>query len=167
MTKAKGPLYDVHFRRRREGVTDYAKRLALLKSGKPRLVVRKTNKQVIVQVIEYSPDGDRVLASVASSALSKLAGFPGKCNTPSAYLAGAAAAKKALAKGIKQAVPDFGRHTASKGSLLYAALKGAADAGLQIAFSEAVLPSQDRIAGKHLKGVEEKFVEALKKIMGA
>ena len=47
---AKGPRYHVPFRRRREGKTDFRKRLRHLQSGMPRLVVRKTNTKVIVQV---------------------------------------------------------------------------------------------------------------------
>ena len=37
MTRAKGPTYDVSFRRRREGKTRYNKRLAYVKSGLPRM----------------------------------------------------------------------------------------------------------------------------------
>ncbi|MDK2384746.1 MAG: 50S ribosomal protein L18, partial [Candidatus Korarchaeota archaeon] len=37
---ARSARYKVRFRRRREGKTDYKKRLALLKSGLPRMVVR-------------------------------------------------------------------------------------------------------------------------------
>ena len=43
MGKATGPTYTVPFKRRRENLTNYAKRLALLKSMKPRMVVRKSN----------------------------------------------------------------------------------------------------------------------------
>ncbi|MGM0388528.1 MAG: 50S ribosomal protein L18, partial [Natrinema limicola] len=41
---ATGPRYKVPMRRRREVRTDYHQRLRLLKSGKPRLVARKSNK---------------------------------------------------------------------------------------------------------------------------
>ena len=44
-------------RRRREGVTDYRKRLKLVKSGKLRLVVRRTNRYVIVQLVESKAGG--------------------------------------------------------------------------------------------------------------
>ena len=39
----------MHFSRRRKGITDYRKRLALLKSGIPRAVVRFTNSKIMVQ----------------------------------------------------------------------------------------------------------------------
>ena len=38
-------------RRRRENKTDYGRRLKLLKSEKPRLVFRRTNKYVIAQYV--------------------------------------------------------------------------------------------------------------------
>ncbi|MEM4756409.1 MAG: hypothetical protein QW594_04745, partial [Candidatus Woesearchaeota archaeon] len=50
----------VAFRRRRSGKTNYTKRLGLLKSGKPRLVVRKTNTAFIVQLVKHQPNGDQV-----------------------------------------------------------------------------------------------------------
>jgi len=38
-------------RRRQEFKTDYLNRIKLLKCGKPRLVFRKTNRYVIIQII--------------------------------------------------------------------------------------------------------------------
>ena len=40
------PTYNVSFRRRLEGKTNYQKRLALMKSGKAKLVVRKSNARI-------------------------------------------------------------------------------------------------------------------------
>ena len=166
MSKARGPLYNVHLRRRREGVTDYTKRLALLRSGTVRLVVRKTNKYVVTQLVRYLKTGDVTIAGASSKDLSEF-GFSGKCNTPSAYLTGALAAKRGSAKGVKEAIADFGRHAASKGSLLYAVVKGASDAGLKIAVSQEKMPSAERLEGKHLKGdAGTKFADAKKKIIG-
>jgi len=162
MSRARGPLFVVNFRRRRQGVTDYAKRVALLKSGLPRLVVRKSNKYVIVQVVEFSEKGDETIAAATSRQLSKL-GFQGKANTPSAYLTGFLVGKRALAKGASECAADFGRHAATKGSLLYAAVKGAVDAGLKIPASPEVLPSKERIEGKNLKN-STGFAEALEKL---
>src|SRR3989344_7695497 len=107
MSKATGPLYVVHFKRRREGKTDYAKRLALLKSGKPRLVVRKTNRFVIVQVISWTEKGDQTVACATSKALGNF-GFQGKSNSPSAYLTGLLCGVKAKAKGVGEIVLDVG-----------------------------------------------------------
>ncbi|MFQ5406551.1 MAG: 50S ribosomal protein L18 [Candidatus Micrarchaeia archaeon] len=162
MSKATGPTYQVHFRRRRQGKTNYAKRLALLKSGKPRMVVRKTNKYVIVQFANTNAKGDRGLAATTSKALSKY-GFDGKCNTPSAYLTGMLCAKKAAKKGVSEFVADLGLHTASKGNLIFAAVKGAVDAGLKTSLDENKTPNDERITGKHLN-LSDKFQNAKQKI---
>ncbi|HLC48309.1 MAG TPA: 50S ribosomal protein L18 [Candidatus Norongarragalinales archaeon] len=167
MTKATGATFAVHFRRRREGRTDYNKRLAHLKSGKTRLIVRRTNRYVVVAFADFDLKGDKVLATRSSKSLLKM-GYPGKCNTPSAYLTGLLCGKEALQKGVKEAVLDIGRHTATKGGLIFAAMKGAADAGVNVPFSDSILPGNDRIEGKHLKGdFAEKFQECKSKILGS
>jgi large subunit ribosomal protein L18 len=163
MTKATGPLFKVRFRRRREGKTDYSRRLALLKSGVPRLVVRKTNKFVIIQITEFAENGDKTIATVTTKKLADF-GFAGKSNTSSAYLAGLLCGLKAKAKGVKKVVLDVGLHSASKGSLLYSALKGAMDAGLESSIGGDKAPSQERIEGKHLKSASE-FSSAKQKIL--
>jgi large subunit ribosomal protein L18 len=48
-------------KRRRVKLTNYARRFRLLKSGLPRLVLRKSNHYVLAQLVEYSPEGDRVV----------------------------------------------------------------------------------------------------------
>ena len=147
---AKGPRYKVPYRRRREGKTNYRKRLKLLLSRKPRLVVRITNRRVIAQIIEYHPDGDRVLVGVDSSMLTKY-GWKGDLNnTPAAYLTGLLVGKKALEKGIKEAILDIGLHTPTRGGRVFAVLKGAVDAGLEVPHSEEVLPDESRIRGEHI-----------------
>ena len=59
----------MHFSRRRKGITDYRKRLALLKSGTPRAVVRFTNAKIMIQITEFANQGDKVLASATSNDL--------------------------------------------------------------------------------------------------
>ena len=78
---ADGPRYAVPYRRRREGRTDYKLRRALVRSGKPRAVVRLTNKYVIVQVSEADIRGDIVRASASSRELAKL-GWKGGAGNP-------------------------------------------------------------------------------------
>jgi len=150
MTKAKGPLYQVHFRRRREGRTDYQKRLALLKSHKPRLVVRKTLRSVIAQVVTFTDKGDVVLARADSRMLSDY-GYAGKRNTPSAYLTGLLVGKFAAKAGVKEFVLDIGLHAPTKGNILFAACKGAVDAGLKTPFSPDAFPPESRVMGEHVK----------------
>lgn len=161
MAKAKGPLYLTHFRRRREGKTDYAKRLALLKSGKPRLVVRKTNKYVLAQIIEFGEKGDKTIASASSRSLKKF-GFGGACNAASAFLTGVLVGKSALAKGVKEVVLDIGLNQPSKGATVFAVQLGAVEAGLKSNFSQEKMPSADRMKGKDASA----FEAAKKKILG-
>ena len=61
----------IPFKRKRQGRTNYKKRLTLLKSKKLRLVVRKTNKQILIQIVKYEPDGDKIICGVNSSSLKK------------------------------------------------------------------------------------------------
>jgi large subunit ribosomal protein L18 len=167
MAKALGADYTVHFRRRREGKTNYAKRLAMLKSGKPRMIVRKTNRGVTVQFAEFSEKGDKVIAAADVKSVKKLTGFEGKCNSPSAFLVGMLAGKKAIAKGAKEFVLDMGLQTPSRGSVVFAALKGAVESGLKTNAGEEILPTEERISGKHLgEETQKKFQEARKKIKG-
>ncbi len=148
---ARGPRYRVPLRRRREGKTDYYRRLKLVKSGKPRLVVRKTLNYIIVQVVEARVEGDRVIAAAHSRELGKLYGWlGGGKNTCAAYLTGLLAGYRALAKGVREAVLDIGLNVPSKGSRVFAALKGALDSGLKIPHSEEVLPSEDRLKCEHV-----------------
>jgi large subunit ribosomal protein L18 len=150
------------FRRRREKKTNYKKRLALLKSNKPRLVVRKTNRQIIVQIITFHEKGDLTHVHVSKKQLAKY-GWEMKRNSPSAYLAGYLAGKIAINKGFKEAILDIGLHTPTKGCLAFIAAKGAIDAGLKIPFSAEV--EDDRAKGKHIN-LHEKFEQVMKKIEG-
>ena len=117
------------------------------------------------------------LALLSSNELKKQGWDSNKNNTPSAYLVGLIAGKKALSKKIKEAVLDIGLNNSVKGSKLYAAVKGARDAGVQISCSEKVFPKEERICGKHieeygkkinnpkLQNITQKFETTKKKIM--
>jgi len=149
----------VPFRRRRKGLTDYRTRMKMLLSGKPLLVVRKTNSQVIVQVVKPEVKGDQVLAQATGRELRTKFGWPasGK-NTPAAYLVSYLAGLRALKAGVKEAILYIGLHRAVKGARVFAALKGALDAGLEIPHSPEVLPSEERIKGLHIA----KYAKTLK-----
>jgi large subunit ribosomal protein L18 len=152
---AKGPRYKVPYRRRREGKTNYRKRLKLLLSRKPRLVVRITNRRVIAQIVEYHPDGDRVLVGVDSKLLGEYGWRGDLNNTPACYLTGLLVAKKSLEKGISQAILDIGLHTPTKGSRVFAVLRGAVEGGLEIPHNPDVLPDDSRIRGEHIASYYE------------
>ncbi|MEM2909062.1 MAG: 50S ribosomal protein L18 [Candidatus Bilamarchaeaceae archaeon] len=142
MTRAKGPTYEVSFRRRREGKTRFDKRLAYIKSGLPRMVVRKSNRYVRVQFIEFFPEGDRCIITVDGARLKKVLGWDAKRNVWSAYLAGMLAGKEAAKKGVKKFVLDIGMHTPSNGAVVFAALKGAVDSGLETNFDPEKIPEK-------------------------
>jgi len=141
----------VPFKRRRKGLTDYRTRMKMLLSGKPLLVVRKTNTQVIVQVAKPEVKGDRVLAQATGRELRTKFSWPasGK-NTPAAYLAGYLAGLRALRAGVKEAILYIDLHRAVKGAKVFATLKGALDAGLKVPHSPEILPSEERIKGLHI-----------------
>ncbi|MGD9131433.1 MAG: 50S ribosomal protein L18 [Candidatus Bathyarchaeota archaeon] len=148
---ATGPRYRVPFRRRREGKTNYRTRRALVLSGVPRLVIRLTLNHAIAQVIEAEAVGDRVVVSAHSRELAKTYGWLGNCgNVPSAYLTGLLCGFKAVANGVDKAFLDVGLHIPSKGTRIFAALKGVVDAGVEVPHSEDILSDEDRISGKHI-----------------
>jgi large subunit ribosomal protein L18 len=165
------PTYRMPLKRRREGKTDYRQRLKLLLSKKPRLVVRKSLKYITAQIVEFSENGDRVIASAYSKNLKKL-GWNFACdNLPAAYLTGLMIGKKALEKNINEAVLDIGLHTSTKGNRIYAVVKGALDAGLKVPCNEDMLPGEERIFGQHItknekfKNLPEEFKRMKEKIM--
>lgn len=142
--------FTVRYRRKREGRTNYKKRLELLKGKTERLVIRKTNTQILLQLVQYSEEGDKVLITVQSKELQKK-GWKHSCkNIPAAYLAGMLAANKAKAKGINEAIIDLGLQSPIKGSKMFAAVKGAIDAGLKIKANEEIFPKEERIKGEHI-----------------
>lgn len=172
--------YKVPFRRRREGKTDYRQRLKLLKSGKTRAIVRKTLSKVIVQFANYDEKGDKIVSSTTSNELKKVGWKYSLKNTPACYLTGLIAGKRALKNGVKEAVLDIGlikirkritkeksKRVSGRGWRVFAVLKGLIDAGINIQHSKEILPSEDRIKGKHIKEeIAINFEEVKKKIGG-
>jgi len=154
----------IKFKRRMERRTNYRKRLALIKSGKVRLVIRKSLSNISVQLVNFNPNGDQTVASAVSSELKKF-GWTKTGNIPAAYLTGLLAGKKAKEKNVKEAVLDLGIQTSTKGSRIYAALKGVLDAGVNVPHSKDILPSEDRISGKHIsEEIAKQFDDVKKKI---
>ncbi|MGQ9679465.1 MAG: 50S ribosomal protein L18 [Candidatus Bathyarchaeia archaeon] len=157
---AKGPSYRVPYRRRRKRVTDYSMRRILASSEDPRLVFRSSNSGVQVQIIRSEIMGDHLITQANSKELMKKFGWLGGTkNTPTSYLVGFLAGVKALKDGIMRANLDKGLGTPTKGSKVFAAVKGAIDAGLEVPCSEDVLPSQERIEGKILAKYIETVLE--------
>ncbi len=144
-------IFTVPKRRKREGRTDYNKRLRLLKGKMPRVVIRKSLRTITLQLVTFTPAGDKVHTSVNSITLDSFGWKFNKNNLPSCYLAGFLLGKKAVKLDITDAILDIGMITSVKGNKLYAAAKGMIDAGLKVPCDQAVLPSMDRISGKHIE----------------
>jgi len=97
--------YQVKWRRRREGKTDYYARKRLIiqdknkyNSPKYRLVVRFTNKDIVAQIIYAKLTGDIVLSAAYSHELPKY-GMPiGLTNYAAAYATGLLLARRVLTK---------------------------------------------------------------------
>lgn len=141
----------VAFRRKREGRTNYNRRLKLIISEKPRLIVRKTNTAIIAQVAEYFQTGDKILASANSAELKKLGWKFSTKNICAAYLTGLMLGKRARDKGVKDAVLDIGFNTSVKGCKIYGAAKGFAEM-VTLPLSQEICPDDKRIKGEHIAG---------------
>ncbi len=146
---AKTARYRVQLRRRREGKTDFQARKGLVISGKPRLVVRNTLKNLSAQIVVAKPQGDEVLAAAHSRELKKFGWQASTGNVPSAYLTGLLCGLRAKKAGVAEAVLDIGLIPPTKGSRLFAALNGALDGGIDVPYSEEKLV-KERTNGVHI-----------------
>jgi large subunit ribosomal protein L18 len=153
---ATGATYSVKYRRKREQKTNYKKRLNLLKSRTTRFVVRPSNKHMIAQLIDYSEDGDKVIAQATSAELTKMGWKHSTSNTPSAYLTGLLCGARGKGKGVQRAILDSGLFPQAKSSRIYATLKGLIDSGVESPADEEIFPSQERISGKTLASYVQK-----------
>lgn len=103
--KAYFKRYQVKYRRRREGKTDYLARRKMIKQAKYkynakkyRLIVRFTNKKVICQIAYATIRGDMVVAAANSTELSKYDIPAGYKNYAAAYCTGLLVARRVLKK---------------------------------------------------------------------
>jgi len=153
------------YKRRREGKTDYKARFFLLKGGLPRLVVRKTNKYILAQVTIAKEAQDFVEMGISSKHLASLGWTFSFKNLPAAYMTGFLLGKKALEKNIKKMIIDTGIIKSTKGSKIYAFVKGVIDSGVEIPHDAKVFPDNSRILGEHTKN-DEKIKNIINKIKG-
>ncbi|WEL23943.1 50S ribosomal protein L18 [Candidatus Nanohalovita haloferacivicina] len=144
--------YKVPFRRRREQKTDYEQRLKLVKSGKPRAVVRTSNQHTRAHLAHYNKDGDENEAQTLSKELKEYGWEHNTGNLPAAYLTGYLAAKKA---DSEEAILDIGLREQKTGGRIFAAVKGMRDAGLEVPAGEKVFPEEGRIRGEHIEEMKE------------
>lgn len=114
--------YQVKYRRRREGKTDYQARRRLIQqdknkyeSKKYRLCVRRTNTKIIVQIIYATIQGDRVLCQADSKELKRFGLEAGLTNYAASYATGLLVARRLLSdlgmadiyKGVEAADGEF------------------------------------------------------------
>lgn len=141
----------VPYRRVREHRTNYLKRMKLLFSPKPRLIVRLTNTKVIGQVVAFTPGGDKIVTAGDSGILRKYGWTYSLKSVPAAYLMGYYLGRKTLARGHREAVFDTGLRNPLNHGRQYAFLNGLLDAGVLVPHGEGIFPDQDRQQGAHIQ----------------
>ena len=102
-SKAYFKRYQVKFKRRREGKTDYRARIRLINQDKNkyntpkyRFVVRFTNKDIVAQIVSASIAGDIVLAAAYAHELPHFGLEVGLTNYAAAYATGLLLARRVL-----------------------------------------------------------------------
>jgi ribosomal protein L18 len=193
--KAYSKRYQTKQRRRRQGKTDYYARKRLIvqdkdkyDSKKYRLVVRRTNQRIIVQVIYSTIEGDKTLVSADSYELRRFNIHAGLTNYAAAYATGLLTARRLLSlKNIGmdaiyegqtkidgelysvqdhlkdrrpfKAFLDVGLTRTTTGNRVFGALKGACDGGLYIPHNEKRFPGYHITKAEVVVGKKGKQVE--------
>jgi len=194
-TKSYYKRYQVQFKRRREGKTDYyvRKRLTLqdknkYNTPKYRLVVRKTNKDIICQIVFATIKNDRILAAAYSHELPRYGIKVGLTNYSATYATGLLVARRALTKlgmageysgqtkneaigkyyiveekGERRpfyVILDIGLNRTTTGAKIFAAMKGAVDGGINIPHSKTMkqFPGYNQDSGKFDSRVLRKYI---------
>jgi large subunit ribosomal protein L18 len=143
------------FNRRREGKTDYGKRIKLLSGESPRIVFRKTNRYIIAQYVTAVEAKDKIEIGITSKALEKY-GWPKELggslkSIMASYLIGFLMGKKILKEKKEKPIFDIGMTSSIHKTKPYAFLKGLIDSGLKLNHDSKIFPEEDRIKGKHMK----------------
>ena len=173
-TSAYYSRFQTKFKRRILGKTDYKARKALIiqdrnkyATPKYRLVVRRTNKRIICQLIYATIKGDRVKCEAQSTELANYGLKAGLTNYPAAYCTGLLLARRLLKEhGLDQAhvgvaeadgeeyhiesedlerrpfkaLLDVGLIRTTTGNRSFGAMKGAVDGGIYVPHSTKRFP---------------------------
>jgi len=136
-------------RRRKEGKTDYLKRIKLLKSESPRIVFRKTNKYLIAQYIISKEAQDEIKFGLTTKKLLEY-GWPkealgGLKSLSASYLLGFLMGHKITKGKLTTPIIDFGMLRTIHKTKLYAFIKGLLDADIKIKYQEKTLPEEERL----------------------
>lgn len=142
-------------KRKLKYLTDYGKRLKLLKSGKPRLVFRRTNKYVIAQYVLSKQAKDSIEFGITSKELLKY-GWPEEFKNslksiPASYFTGMLMAKKIISEKKQMPIVDFGMSKTFYKTGVFAFLKGLIEGGIEIDCKQEAFPDEEKIKGKNLK----------------
>ena len=111
--------------------------------------INVTNENIQVQILKPEITGDKVIASAHSRFLIKDGWKGSRKNIPAAYLTGYLAGKRALSKGIDNAIIYSG--TRKYTQRMAAVVKGVIDTGLKVPADNETFPPEERINGEHLK----------------
>lgn len=155
-------------KRRKQHKTDYGNRLKLLKSGKPRIVFRRSNKYILVQYVESNAAQDKIVFGTNSKNLLKY-GWPENAkgslkSLVASYLTGYLVGKQIKDKKLDKPIVDFGMLRMVQKGKQYAFLKGLIEAGIDVGCPEKAFPSEDRLKGEHMKNKVD--VEMIKNKIG-
>jgi len=175
--KAYFKRFQVKFRRRREGKTDFFARKRLVvqdknkyNTPKYRMIVRSSNTDICCQIAYARLEGDIIICAAYSHELPRYGVKVGLTNYAASYCTGLLLARRILQKfnldtvyegnteingelynvednddgpGAFRACLDVGLARTSTGAKVFAAMKGAADGGLDIPHSEKRFPGYD------------------------
>lgn len=141
--------------RRVEAKTDYGKRMKLLKSEKPRIVFRRTDRYAIAQYVVSDEAQDKIILGITSKALLRY-GWPESAtgslkSIPASYLTGFLFGKKIQKEDLETPIVDFGMIRMKHKTKTFAFLKGLIDAGLEIECKDEAFPEEERLNGESLK----------------
>ncbi len=145
----------VPHRRRREQKTDYQQRRKLLQSGKPRAVVRTSNRNTKTHLAHFEREGDENTAHAVSKELEEYGWVHNTGNLPAAYLTGFLTGMKA---DEDEAVLDLGIKEKKNGGRIFAAVQGMNDAGLKVPVGEEAVPEEGRLRGEHIQEMMDEDV---------
>lgn len=155
-------------RRKLEGKTDYRKRRLLLQGNRPRFILRKTNRYLVLQYATSEEAQDNIKFSASSRELLGY-GWPKEAqgslkSIPAAYLTGFLAGKE-LGKRPKETIPiiDKGMIRNVYKSKIFACIKGLQDSGIPIlSKKEEVYPEEKKLYGEHLKSAVPINIQKIK-----
>merc|ERR1712061_255827 len=156
--KAYFKRFQVKFRRRREGKTDYYARKRLVvqdknkyNTPKYRMIVRSSNKDITCQIAYARLEGDRIVAAAYCTGLLLARRVLKQLNLDEAYQGNDSIdGEKYMVEdnddgpGAFRACLDVGLARTTTGAKVFGAMKGAADGGLDIPHSEKRFPGYDK-----------------------